>query len=192
MEAVAAAFEAKGGKVVKKAAYTEGQPDYRADIQAVVQAKPDAVIVAGYGDDSRTVFRGARQLGLEAPWYAAYPTILAVENPQWMSGRFFGVDNGGPTLPSAQAVKRRYVEKYKEEPLAHVFYGYDAAMILARAMKDGGVDAAGIKKALPGVVKAYDGATGRIQWDERGQRVSPPIEFVEYKDGKFALLQTRN
>jgi branched-chain amino acid transport system substrate-binding protein len=192
MESAATAFEAKGGKVVRKVAYTEGQPDYRADMQAVVQAQPGAVISAGYGDDSRAVFRAARQLGLEAPWYAAYPSIFSIDEPQWTNGRFFGIDNGGPSLPSAQAVKRAYMSKYNEEPLTHVFYGYDAAMVLARAMREGGVDAAAIKAALPKVVQQYDGATGRIQWDGRGQRINPPIEFLEYKDGKLVLLQTRN
>jgi branched-chain amino acid transport system substrate-binding protein len=191
-DAAAAAFEAKGGKIVRRVAYTEGQPDYRADVQAVLQTKPDVIIAAGYGDDSRTVFRSARTLGLDAPWYAAYPTIFTVENPQWMSGKFFGVDNGGPTLPSAQALKKKYVDRFKEEPLAHVFYGYDAAMLLVRAMKAGGTDAAAIKAALPKVVQSYEGATGRIQWDPNGQRVAPPIEFLEYKDGKFSLLQVRN
>jgi branched-chain amino acid transport system substrate-binding protein len=191
-DAAAAAFEAKGGRVVRRVAYTEGQPDYRADVQALLQAKPDAIIAAGYGDDSRTVFRSARTLGLDAPWYAAYPTIFTVENPPWMSGKFFGVDNGGPTLPSAQALKKKYMDRYKEEPLAHVFYGYDAAMLLARAMKEGGPDAAAIKAALPKVVQTYEGATGRIQWDLNGQRVAPPIEFLEYKDGKFSSLQVRN
>jgi branched-chain amino acid transport system substrate-binding protein len=191
-DAAAAAFEARGGKVVRRVAYTEGQPDYRSDVQAVLQAKPDAIIAAGYGDDSRAVFRGARTLGLDVPWYAAYPTIFSVENPQWMSGRLFGVDNGGPTLPSAQALKKRYMDRYQEEPLAHVFYGYDAAMLLARAMKEAGTDAATLKTALPKVVQGYQGATGRIQWDQHGQRVAPPIEFLEYKDGKFSSLQVRN
>lgn len=191
-DAAAAAFEAKGGKVARRVAYTEGQPDYRADIQAILQAKPDAIIAAGYGDDSRNAFRAARTLGLDVPWYAAYPTIFSVENPQWTSGRLLGVDNGGPTLPSAQAVKKKYMERYKEEPLAHVFYGYDAAMLLARAMKEAGVDAAAIKTALPKAVQGYQGATGQIQWDQNGQRVAPPIEFLEYKDGKFSSLQVRN
>ena len=191
-DAAAAAFEAKGGKVVRRVAYTESQPDYRADVQAVLQAKPDAIVAAGYGDDSRNMFRNARTLGLDAPWYAAYPTIFAIENPQWMSGKLFGVDNGGPTLPSAQALKKKYTDRHKEEPLAHVFYGYDAAMLLARAMKEGGVDAAAIKAALPKVVQSYEGATGRIRWDQSGQRVAPPIEFLEYKDGKFASLEVRN
>jgi branched-chain amino acid transport system substrate-binding protein len=42
------------------------------------------------------------------------------------------------------------------------------------------------------VAAGYTGATGRIQWDDKGQRISPPIEFVEYKDGKFSTLQQRN
>ena len=45
------AFKAAGGKVVKSVAYTEGQPDYRADVQSVVAAAPEAIISAGYGDD---------------------------------------------------------------------------------------------------------------------------------------------
>ena len=192
MEAAAAAFEGAGGAVARKVVYTEGQPDYRADVQALVQAEPDAIIAAGYGDDSRAVFKNARQLGLEAPWYAAYPTIFSIEDEAWMSGRLFGVDNAGSSLPSAQAVREAYVEKYGEQPSPHVYYGYDAAMILARAMAQGGTDAAAIKAALPKVIADYEGATGKIKWDDHGQRIDPPIEFVKYQDGKFEVLEARN
>ena len=192
MDAAAAAFANKGGKVVRKVAYTEGQPDYRADMQTVLQAKPDAIISAGYGDDTRTIFKNARQLGIDTPWYAAYPTIFSIDNEEWTSGRFFGVDNGGTSLASGNAILKAYEDKYGEDPLAHVLYGYDAAMVLGAALKKGGTDAASIKAALPDVVKTYDGATGRILWDNRGQRVSPPIEFLEYKDGKFDVIEARN
>ena len=183
MDAAAEAFESEGGEVVRKVAYTEGQPDYRADVQALVQANPDAIIAAGYGDDSRAVFKNARQLGLEAPWYAAYPTIFSIEDEAWMSGRLLGIDNAGSSLPSAQAVRKAYADKHGEEPSPHVYYGYDAAMILARAMQQGGVDADAIKAALPEVIADYEGATGKIKWDEHGQRIDPPIEFVKYQDG---------
>lgn len=189
MEAAAAAFEAKGGTVGRKVAYTEGQPDYRADLQTVVDAKPDAVITAGYGDDSRTIFKNARLLGLEAPWYAAYPTIFSIDDPAWTSGRFFGVDNGGPQLESAQELRKKYDAKFDDEPTSHVFYGYDATMVLAKAMETGGTDAEAIKAALPEVVKSYEGATGPIVWDERGQRTDPPVEYLEYKDGAFQLMK---
>ena len=168
---------------MRKVAYTEGQPDYRADVQALLQADPDAIIAAGYGDNSRAVFKNARQLGLEAPWYAAYPTIFSIEDEAWMSGRLLGVDNAGSSLPSAQAVREAYAEKYGEEPSPHVYYGYDAAMILARAMEQGGTNADAIKAALPKVIADYEGATGKIKWDDHGQRIDPPIEFVKYQDG---------
>jgi branched-chain amino acid transport system substrate-binding protein len=192
MEAAAEAFESQGGQVVRKVAYTEGQPDYRADVQALVQANPDAIIAAGYGDDSRAVFKNARQLGLEAPWYAAYPSIFSVEDEAWMSGRLLGIDNAGSSLPSAQAVRDAYAAKYGEQPSPHVYYGYDAAMILARAMQDGGTEAEAIGAALPKVIADYEGATGKIRWDDHGQRIDPPVEFVKYQDGQFELLEARN
>ena len=190
MDATAAAFEAAGGEVVAKVAYTEGQPDYRADLQTIAKARPDAIFVTGYGDDSRTVFANAQRLGIEANWYAAYPTILSIADPDWLNGRFFGVDNGGTSLPSSKDLAARYKNEYGEEPLAHVFYGYDAAQIVARSMAESGTSAEQIKQALPQVVDAYSGATGKIVWDESGQRVDPPIEFVAYKDGEFVVLAT--
>jgi branched-chain amino acid transport system substrate-binding protein len=54
------------------------------------------------------------------------------------------------------------------------------------------VDAAAIKTALPKAVEGYQGATGRIQWDQNGQRIAPPIELLEFKDGKFSSLEVRN
>jgi branched-chain amino acid transport system substrate-binding protein len=182
MDASAAAFTAAGGKVVAKIAYTEGQPDYRADLQQLVAAKPDAIITAGYGDDSRTVFKNAQGLGLDQKWYAAYPSILSVADPAWMNGRLLGVDNGGTTGAKAKAVQAAYTAKYPGgTPTPHVFYGYDGLMLVAKAMAKGGE----LGKALPEVVKGYDGATGPIVWDARGQRIDPPIEIITYKDGKF-------
>ena len=188
MDAASAAFEAKGGKVLRKIAYTEGQPDYRADMQAVLQAKPDAIMTAGYGDDTKTIFKAARELGIDVPWYAAYPSIFYVENEQWMNGKLSGVDNGGLNSPGGQAIKKAYAEKYKGDPLPHYYYAYDALTVLAKAMIAAGVDPAAIKKALPEVVKGYDGATGHIEWDARGQRINPPMDYFIYKDGKLQPL----
>ncbi|MCX5515815.1 hypothetical protein C3941_05750 [Kaistia algarum] len=192
-EAASAAFEAKGGKIVENIAYTEGQPDYRADVQALVKAKPDAIITAGYGDDSRTVLRNVRELGINATWFAAYPSILEIDNKEWMNGRLLGVDNGGYSQGVGKAVQDKYAAKFGDKDiLAHVYYGYDAMMVLAEAMKKGGTDAAAIAKTMPEVVKTYNGASGKIVWDDRGQRIDPPIDVLTYKDGKFETTATRN
>lgn len=188
LDATAKEFEQRGGSVARRVAYTEGKPDYRIDMQAAVQARPDVVISAGYGDDSRAVFKNARQLGLQVPWYVVYPTIFSVENEEWMSGKLYGIDNAGPSLKSAREVKQKYVNKYGEDPIAHVFYGYDAVWLVALAMRQGGTGAADIRKQLPQIAKNYSGATGTIEWDSRGQRIDPPIEYIEYKNGEFQVI----
>lgn len=188
MDASAKAFEAAGGKVVAKVTYTEGQPDYRADLQQLVALKPDAIITAGYGDDSRTVFKNARLLGLNMPWYAAYPSILTVEDPKWMDGRLAGVDNGGLSGAKAKEVEAAYAKKYADgEMMAHVYYGYDAMTVLAKALADGG----NLASALPKAISGYDGATGKIVWDDRGQRIDPPIDIIVYEGGKFVTTGSK-
>ncbi len=188
MESAAKAFEEKGGKVLRKIAYTEGQPDYRADLQALVALKPDAIISAGYGDDTRTAFKAARELGIDAPWYVGYPSIFSVENDAWMNGKLSGVDNGGLDSPMGQKLKAAAVAKYSAEPRPHFYYGYDAMMLLGLAMQKAGTGVAAIKAALPDVAKSYDGATGKIEWDARGQRINPPMDKFMFKDGKLQAI----
>ena len=40
------------------------------------------------------------------------------------------------------------------------------------------------------MVGPYVGATGAIVWDERGQRINPPLDIIEYKGGKFETVGT--
>lgn len=188
MDSAAKAFEEKGGKVLRKIAYTEGQPDYRADLQALVALKPDAIVSAGYGDDTRTAFKAARELGIDAPWYVGYPSIFSVENDAWMNGKLSGVDNGGLDSPMGQKLKAAAVAKYGAEPRPHFYYGYDAMMLLGLAMQKAGTDVPAIKAALPDVAKTYDGATGKIEWDARGQRINPPMDKFMFKDGKLVAI----
>ncbi|WP_205648471.1 ABC transporter substrate-binding protein [Acuticoccus kandeliae] len=187
MESISAAFAAGGGEVVAKIAYTEGQPDYRADLQQLLRTKPEAIVTAGYGDDSRTVFKNAKALGLDQTWYAAYPTILSMDDPEWMSGRFKGIDNGGTSGPVAEKVGEAYKAKFGEgqgELLPHVFYGYDGLMVVAEAMKKGGA----LAETLPTVVEGYEGATGAIVWDEKGQRIDAPMDIVSFENGTFSVV----
>jgi len=183
MNAASAAFTAAGGKIVRQIAYAEGQPDYRADLQPLQRLKPDAILSAGYGDDTRTVFKAARELGIEAPWYVAYPSIFVVADPAWMNGRLSGLDNGGLDSPVGKRIAAEYVKQFGGTPRPHYYYGYDAMMLLGLAMQQAGPSPDAIRKALPEVVKSYDGATGHIVWDDRGQRIDPPLDYFVYKDG---------
>jgi branched-chain amino acid transport system substrate-binding protein len=188
MDAAAASYVAAGGKVLRKIVYTEGQPDYRPDLQPLQQATPDVIISAGYGDDTRTVFKAARELGITAPWYVAYPSIFSVEDPAWMEGKLSGIDNGGLSGSIGKQIKDDYTKKFPGEPRPHYYYAYDAMMLLAHAMQQGGTDPAAIKAALPAAAKGYAGATGSVEWDDRGQRINPPLDYFLFKGGKLETV----
>jgi branched-chain amino acid transport system substrate-binding protein len=190
-DAAAAAFAKHGGTVAVKMDYTEGQPDYRTDLQSVVQAKPDVIVSGGFGDDTRTIFKNARELDLTAPWYTAYPTIFDVENKSWMNGKLFGLEDGAESLTNPVTTKlvRTYKAKYHEDPLPNAYYSYDGVWLVALAMRQAGPGVDAVRKALPQVVKAYTGATGKIQWDASGQRINAPLDKLAYQDGKFVLIK---
>ena len=100
-----------------------------------------------------------------------------------------GIDNAGTSLKSAKAVKAKYKAKYTENPYAHVFYGYDAVWVVALAMRQGGVSAGDIRANLMKVVETFDGATGKVKWDDRGQRIDPPTDFTKFTGGKFEIVK---
>jgi branched-chain amino acid transport system substrate-binding protein len=63
-EAIAAAFEAKGGKITISAAHEDGKADYTAEIGALAAAGGDILIVAGYLDQGGVgVIRAALDTG---------------------------------------------------------------------------------------------------------------------------------
>ena len=68
------------------------------------------------------IFKNARELGINAPWYAAYPSIFTVENEAWMNGRLSGVDNGGYGGDAGKAVLAADKTKRPKdgEPLARI------------------------------------------------------------------------
>ena len=63
-EAIAAAFEAKGGKITISAAHEDGKADYTAEVGALAAAGGDILIVAGYLDQGGVgVIRAALDTG---------------------------------------------------------------------------------------------------------------------------------
>ncbi len=60
--------------------------------------------------------------------------------------------------------------------------------LLARAMQQSGADPAALKAALPAAAKGYEGGTGQIEWDARGQRINPPLDYFLFKGGKLETV----
>jgi branched-chain amino acid transport system substrate-binding protein len=91
-------------------------------------------------------------------------------------------------LPNGQKFVEDFTKKYGQIQI-YSPYSYDAVMVLVDAMKRANsVDPA---KYLPEVGKtAYDGVTGKIEFDDKGDIKNGAITVFEIKDGKLVTLKT--
>lgn len=181
-----AAFEKMGGKIVADLLYTEGQSNYRRELQRVAAAKPDVIIYSGYGQEAATINREAFELGLnKTPWFGIYLSMCTADSrPETVEGqKGMEVNYVGP---DGAWYRDAYRKKYGKD-FATTFsgYAYDAVMIAAAAIrKAGSAEPAKIRDAMKGL-GAFAGATGPIAFDADGQRSEQPYIVVTYTGGEL-------
>ncbi len=160
-----ARFRAAGGSALGPWFYTEGERDFRAQLTTIRAARPDAVFVPGYSTEVALICQQARELGLQIPllggdgWES--PELLAIggrsaEGTYYVS--HFAPDRQAPEV-------REFVQRYRakhagETPNGGSALAYDAALLLADAIRRAGsTDGPKLRAALAATAN-FAGATG--------------------------------
>ena len=95
----------------------------------------------------------------------------------------------GEFNPGTAKIAVDFKAKFGTEPGAYAVYEYDAVSILVAAIdKVQSTDAGALNKALHEI--KYEGLTGPIKFDEKGDRQAFPFIQVGIVDGKFVKLAT--
>jgi branched-chain amino acid transport system substrate-binding protein len=183
------AFAAQGGDVVEHVEY-EPHGDLAAPARAAAKARPQAVYVDGPGPAVRELVSGLRAARFRGRILThsgfAVPSVLEA------AGR--GADgvlvsqpifDPGAGEPAVRAFATAFEERHGRRPGLFEAYGYDAVMTLAAALRQGTLPEA-IWKGLHGL-DDYRGASGSIQFDERGDVRGFPRVY-EVKRGQLAAL----
>jgi branched-chain amino acid transport system substrate-binding protein len=180
-------FEENGGEITTIIEYPLAQTDYRAELQRLFEGDPEAILYTAYGEESKILTKQAMEMGKEAQWIGGYLTMCTgVADPETVEGHI-GLEPAYH-MPAGQAFTEAFKEKYGEEPGGPFSYlAYDAAWLIALAMREAGTDPADIKDALYTVDEQYDAATGDLQFDENGQRLDQPYDELIYTDGHVEL-----
>lgn len=169
------AVPAAGGALVSSVLYTEGQSDYRSELQRLKASNPDMYVYTAYGKEAATINKQAFQLGIDPKkFFGIYLSMCiadsdkrAVEGQQGMDVNYIG--------PDGKAYEDAYKKKYGEG-FTSTFSGYvyDGVMLAAQAInKAGSADPAKIKDALA-QIQGFKGVTGDIAFDQDGQRRQQP------------------
>jgi branched-chain amino acid transport system substrate-binding protein len=188
-------FKSLGGEIVAEQSYSEGDSDFRAQLTQIKATNPEAIYVPGYYTEVATIARQARELGITVP-------LLGGDG--WDSPKLFEI--GGEALdgcyisnhysvddpsPAIQKFVSDYKKKYNQVPDALAALGYDAAKILADAIRRAGsTDGEKIRDALK-TVKDFVGVTGTITINADRNAVKPAV-VLKIDKGKFHYVETVN
>jgi branched-chain amino acid transport system substrate-binding protein len=173
-------FTKRGGQVLTKQSYAQGDPDFRGQLSAIKAAAPDVIYVPGYYGDVGLIAKQARQLGLTQPllggdgWDAPELWSLGGDalNGSFISNHYSADD------PSAEI--QAFVSNYKLLygnliPDAHAALGYDAMKFLIEGVQRAqATDGTKVRDAL-GQTKNFQGVTGVISLDAERNAVKPAV-----------------
>ncbi|MGN6652899.1 branched-chain amino acid ABC transporter substrate-binding protein [Trinickia sp.] len=185
-----AALKRNGIVVVYDAALTPGQRDYRDIAVAAGHSKPDVLYFTGYYPEAAALAKDIRALGLPIKSFmssgTADPSLI-----QTGGAAVEGMIVTTSPLPAffkserAHQFSAAYEAAYKRGPGPYSIYEYDAIGVTAQAIKNAkSTKPADIVTALH-ALKSFNGATGKIAFDEKGDRASAAYMAVEIRHGKF-------
>jgi branched-chain amino acid transport system substrate-binding protein len=183
----------KGMKVVGREFTTDKASDFNAILTKVRSMKPDVVMYGGMDATAGPMAKQMKQLGMKS-------TLLAgdgVCSPEFIklagnAADIMKCSNAGEAvekLAKGADFVAKYKKRFNTDVQVYSPYSYDAVFVIVEAMKKAGkADRASITTALRDT--NYDGLTGKIAFDAKGDIKDGAISMFEVKDGKLAYLST--
>ncbi len=174
------------GLVVFYDGLTQGEKDYRAILTSIKGKTPDLFFFGGIYPEGGLLARQAREVGITAPMLSGDgvidPVFVEIAGPA-ANGTYLTFAPDTTKLPAAKEALERYRKSYGE-PGPYSFYAFDAANVLLTGIsKAATTEGKKVSETIHSVT--YDGITGRIQFDQKGD--VPKIQYVVWitRNGKF-------
>jgi len=141
------AWEAKGHRVVAEVVYEPNQPSYRAELQRILAARPDVIVMGSFLPDTTIILREWFQTGETNRWiipgWAANPQLVQALGPQATEG-IISVDTvsneKAPSFAHYDAVYRRVMNQPGTSNV-YAAMAWDMVITLALAMEAAGPNA---------------------------------------------------
>lgn len=188
-------FTKLGGRIVSEQTYAQTDPDFKAQLTAIRNTNPDVIYVPGYYGQVGIIVRQARELGMNMPimggdgWDSPELWKLggdALKNT-YISNHY-SAENPAPEI---QNFVKAYQAKYGVVPDSLAALAYDAAKVLADALKRAGsTESAKLRDAIA-ATKGFPGVTGNITLDADRNAVKPAVVLaLDPAAGKFSFKET--
>src|SRR5712692_476957 len=179
-------LKAANVKVLPREKGTDKTTDWKAVLTKLRGRSPDAVFYGGMDATGGPLLKQGRELGIKAVF--SFGDGACTDEMSKLAGPAAeGLLCSQAGIP-AQAADRKFLDAYKRkfnvDPILYAPFTYDGANLLIEAMKK--ADSADPAKYLPELAKlSYMGATGRIEFDPKGDRKDAEMTIFTMRGGKL-------
>ena len=182
-------LKAAGIKLLPREKGTDKTTDWKAVLTKVKGRNADAVFYGGMDATGGPLIKQARELGIKAVF--SFGDGACTEEMGKLAGPaaegLLCSQAGIPVTAADRNFLDAYKKKFNADPILYSPFTYDAAKLLIEAMKK--ANSADPAKYLPELAKIeYSGATGKIAFDDKGDRRNAEMTVFTLKDGKIVPL----
>jgi branched-chain amino acid transport system substrate-binding protein len=168
---------------------TDKTTDWKAVLTKLRGKKPDAIFYGGMDATGGPLMKQGRELGIKAVF--AFGDGACTEKMKELAGDasegLLCSQAGIPVAAASRKFLDGYKAKFNVEPILYAPFTYDATNLLIEAMKK--ANSADPAKYLPELTKiSFRGATGTIEFDEKGDRKDAEMTIFTMKGGKIEPL----
>lgn len=179
-------FEELGGRVVSEQEVDPSNVDYRTEVLKAKKSNPDAYYFGLSPDGLIMSMNRFKELGIKKPVYSHGGLVGSAQTLGTAGDSLEGIV--APfVFDSDSQFKTKFVAKFNKEPGTTADSSYDAVNIVAKVMKESkSFDSEAIKEGL-NKIKDYEGASGKITIDEKGD-AHRPLRLMVVKAAKLIPL----
>jgi len=189
-----ATAQQKGMKVVAEEFTNDKATDFMAILTSIKNKKPDAIFYGGLDAQAGPMLRQMVQLGLGNVKFFGGDALCTEKLPE-LAGKSPALANvtcatGGASVDKMQGGaewKKRYDAKFPGQFQIYSPYAYDAAMVLADAMKR--ANSVDPRVYTPFIGKTqFKGVTANIAFTPKGELTTPAVTLYTYKNNARVTL----
>ena len=179
-----------GVQVVAREKTNDKATDFKAILTKIKGRGPDAVFYGGMDATGGPMLKQARELGINAVFSygdgACTDTMKQLAGDKSSEG-FICSQAGLPVAAASKEFLDAYKAKFNTDPIIYAPFTYDAANILIASMQK--ADSTDPAKYASQVSKiSHKGASGMIEFDDKGDRKNAEITIFTMKAGKLEPL----
>jgi branched-chain amino acid transport system substrate-binding protein len=188
------AVKAAGGKIAGREFTNDKATDFNAILTKLKGKKPDLVFYGGMDAVAGPMMRQMKQLGINAKFMGGdgicTEELAKLAGDSMADNQVVCAEAGGVGKDKAAAMdkwKADFKKRTGADVQIYAPYVYDAVMVMASAMQK--ANSADPAKYLPELAKiSYDGITGKIAFDAKGDVKDGALTLYTYKGGKRSQM----